>query len=333
MDWLELHIDTTHTGLEPVETMLSALGIDGVVIDDETEFHDFLESNRQYWDYVDENLEASMHGKSRVTFYLPADETGFAQMGEVRLALEDLKARRSDCGTLLLSLENLRDEDWENNWKQYYKPMEIGQRLLVIPQWEQVDPGQRVPLILDPGLTFGTGSHATTRLCLTALEKTVAQGDRVLDLGCGSGILSIAALRLGASRPWRWILTTNAWMWPMRMPPSTASVRTATPYGLATCSPTGLCAGSWKAAMTSWWPTSWRMSSSPWLRWFPPCSVPAAPSCAPASLTTGPKRSAPPWRRRAGPCWKPRAPTAGSPTPAGDNITAPGDCAGRLPQY
>ena len=200
MDWLELHIDTTHTGLEPVETMLSALGIDGVVIDDETEFHDFLESNRQYWDYVDENLEASMHGKSRVTFYLPADETGFAQMGEVRLALEDLKARRSDCGTLLLSLENLRDEDWENNWKQYYKPMEIGQRLLVIPQWEQVDPGQRVPLILDPGLTFGTGSHATTRLCLTALEKTVAQGGRVLDLGCGSGILSIAALRLGASQ-------------------------------------------------------------------------------------------------------------------------------------
>ena len=200
MDWLELHIDTTHTGLEPVETMLSALGIDGVVIDDETEFHDFLESNRQYWDYVDENLEASMHGKSRVTFYLPADETGFAQMGEVRLALEDLKARRSDCGTLLLSLENLRDEDWENNWKQYYKPMEIGQRLLVIPQWEQVDPGQRVPLILDPGLTFGTGSHATTRLCLTALEKTVTQGDRVLDLGCGSGILSIAALRLGASQ-------------------------------------------------------------------------------------------------------------------------------------
>lgn len=75
MDWLELHIDTTHTGLEPVETMLSALGIDGVVIDDETEFHDFLESNRQYWDYVDEDLEASMHGKSRVTFYLPADET------------------------------------------------------------------------------------------------------------------------------------------------------------------------------------------------------------------------------------------------------------------
>lgn len=243
MDWLELHIDTTHTGLEPVETMLSALGIDGVVIDDETEFHDFLESNRQYWDYVDENLEASMHGKSRVTFYLPADETGFAQMGEVRLALEDLKARRSDCGTLLLSLENLRDEDWENNWKQYYKPMEIGPAPAGhSPVGTGGSPASGFPLILDPGLTFGTGSHATTRLCLTALEKTVAQGDRVLDLGCGSGILSIAALRRVLPRPWLWILTTNAWMWPMRMPRPHASVRTATPYVWATCSPTGLLA-------------------------------------------------------------------------------------------
>ena len=111
---------------------------------------------------------------------------------------EDLKQRRRDCGTLLMTLENLEDADWENNWKQYYKPMEIGERLLVIPQWETADTKGRVPLILDPGLTFGTGSHATTRLCLTALEQRIHGGERVLDLGCGSGILSIAALRLGA---------------------------------------------------------------------------------------------------------------------------------------
>jgi ribosomal protein L11 methyltransferase len=98
-------------------------------------------------------------------------------------------------------LENIQDADWENNWKQYYKPMEIGERLLVVPQWEAetVDPAGRVPLLLDPGLTFGTGSHATTRLCLTALEQAVQGGERVLDLGCGSGILSIAALKLGAA--------------------------------------------------------------------------------------------------------------------------------------
>ena len=206
MKWLEIHIDTNHAGLDTVEALLSSLDVDGLVIDDEAEFQDFLENNRQYWDYVDEDLEASMRGKSRITFYLPADETGFSKMAEVRIALEKLKQERTDCGTLLMTLDNLEDADWENNWKQYYKPMEIGERLLVIPQWLQEDPKVkkllsqgRVPLILDPGLTFGTGSHATTRLCLTALERYIHGGERVLDRGCGSGILSIAALRLGAA--------------------------------------------------------------------------------------------------------------------------------------
>ena len=198
MNWLALHIETNHAGLEPVETMLSALGIDGVVIDDETEFQDFLENNHQYWDYVDEELEKKMRGTSRVTFYLSADGEGFAKMGEVRIALQSLKETRKDCGSLLMTMDDLQDADWENNWKQYYKPMEIGERLLVIPQWEKAEHGSRIPLILDPGLTFGTGSHATTQLCLTALEKAVQGGEKVLDLGCGSGILSIAALKLGA---------------------------------------------------------------------------------------------------------------------------------------
>lgn len=196
--WLEVHIDTNHTGLEPVETMLSALGIDGVVIDDETEFEDFLENNGQYWDYVDEDLRQEMQGRSRITFYLEAGDEGFAKLGEVRIALEELKKTRDDCGTLLMTLDDLEDADWENNWKQFYKPMEIGERLIVVPEWEQANTQGRIPLILNPGLTFGTGSHATTRLCLTALEETIHGGERILDLGCGSGILSIAALRLGA---------------------------------------------------------------------------------------------------------------------------------------
>ena len=198
MQWLELHIDTTHAGLDTVVAMLSALDIDGVIIDDETDFQDFLETNHEYWDYVDEDLETSMQGKSRITFYLLANDNGYGKLGEVRVALQKLKEERTDCGTLLMTMENIQDADWENSWKQYYKPMEIGERLLVIPQWETAEVGDRVPLILDPGLTFGTGSHATTRLCLTALEKVVKEGDRVLDLGCGSGILSIAALCLGA---------------------------------------------------------------------------------------------------------------------------------------
>lgn len=198
MRWLEVRIDTNHAGLETVQALLSGLDVDGVMIEDEEEFRDFLENNHEYWDYVDEDLERHMAGRSRITFYLEAGDAGFSKLGEVRIALEGLKQERKDLGTLLMTLENVEDADWENNWKQYYKPMEIGERLLVIPQWEEADPGDRVPLYLDPGLTFGTGAHATTRLCLTALEGLVRGGERVLDLGCGSGILSVAALRLGA---------------------------------------------------------------------------------------------------------------------------------------
>jgi len=198
MKWLELHIDTNHEGLEPLEAFLSSLGIDGVVIDDETEFQEFLEHNHQYWDYVDDELRERERGRSRVTFYLEAGDAGFNALGEIRVALSAFKREHPEYGSLLMTMEHLEDADWENNWKQYYKPMEIGERLIVIPQWEQADTHGRVPLILNPGLTFGTGSHATTRLCLTALEERVHGGERVLDLGCGSGILSIAALKLGA---------------------------------------------------------------------------------------------------------------------------------------
>lgn len=200
MNWLELHINTNHKGLDPVTALLSSLGIDSVVIDDETDFQEFLENNHQYWDYVDEDLEKQMAGKSRITFYLEDAPAASETVTAVKIALAALKRERSDLGELDLSMEGVQDSDWENNWKQFYKPMEIGDRLLVIPEWEQADPKGRVTLILNPGLTFGTGSHATTRLCLKALERYILGGETVLDLGCGSGILSIAALRLGASR-------------------------------------------------------------------------------------------------------------------------------------
>ena len=168
MRWSEIHIDTNHAGLETVQAMLSGLGVDGVVIEDEEEFRGFLEDNRDYWDYVDEELDAYMSGRSRITFYLEAKEAGFAKMAQVRMALEELKQEGRDLGTLLMTLEDVEDADWEDNWKQYYKPMEVGERLMIVPQWEEADPGDRVAVYLDPGLTFGTGAHATTRLCLGA---------------------------------------------------------------------------------------------------------------------------------------------------------------------
>lgn len=204
MKWLELKLDTSPAGLEAATQLLEEQGITGLVIDDEGDFRDFLEHNHQYWDYVDEELMQEKQGLCRITFYLSDDPEGYHRLAQVRMALSQLKAAHPEYAPLLLTMNNLEDADWENNWKQYYKPMEIGERLLVIPEWEQENvKGQakyagKVPLILEPGLTFGTGSHATTRLCLTALEEAVHGVETVLDLGCGSGILSIAALRLGA---------------------------------------------------------------------------------------------------------------------------------------
>lgn len=198
MDWLELKIDTSHAGLDAVTDMLEQQGVTGVMIDDEADFQSFLENNRQYWDYVDDDLLAQKKGVSRVTFYLERNEDAYGTVAAVRMAMSALKKDHPEYAPLLLTMADVADEDWENNWKQFYKPMEIGSRLLVVPEWEEAADPTRVKLVMNPGLTFGTGSHATTRLCLQALDTHIHGGERVLDLGCGSGILSIAALRLGA---------------------------------------------------------------------------------------------------------------------------------------
>ena len=191
MNWIEVHIDTCPGELDDLCARLESQGITGLVIDDEADFKDFLENNHQYWDYVDDDLLQEKKGLCRVTFYLSDDLDGQRQLADIEKMAGTLPQAH-------LSRAAVQDADWENNWKQFYKPMEIGERLIVVPEWEQANTQGRITLILNPGLTFGTGSHATTRLCLTALEETIHGGERVLDLGCGSGILSIAALRLGA---------------------------------------------------------------------------------------------------------------------------------------
>ena len=183
MDWLELKIDTSHAGLDAVTELLEQQGVTGVMIDDEADFQSFLENNRQYWDYVDEELLAQKKGVSRVTFYLERNENALGTVAAVRIAMAALKKEHPEYAPMLLTMEDVADEDWENNWKQFYKPMEIGNRLLVVPEWEEAHGGERVKLVLNPGLTFGTGSHATTRLCLQALDTHIHGGESVLDLG------------------------------------------------------------------------------------------------------------------------------------------------------
>ena len=202
MEWLEITIDSASRGIGLLETALTLNGFDSFIIDDEAEFHTFLETNRDYWDIVDEDLEKSLDGVSRIRLYLADGPDAPEEIARLRELLAGLLAAYPDAGlgTLALSLANVRDEDWENNWKQYYQPIPIGQRLLVVPKWMQPDPGEeRIPVFLDPGMIFGTGAHASTQMCMLRLEELIRGGEEVLDLGSGSGILSITALRLGAA--------------------------------------------------------------------------------------------------------------------------------------
>jgi len=202
MQWLELTIQTSSAGIDLLAERLTVIGYDSFIIDDQAEFQDFLENNKQYWDYVDEELEQKMHGLSQIRLYLEDGPSAPDAISNLRAQLALLKQQHpgKDLGSLKVQLANLKDEDWENNWKQYYQPLAIGRRLLVVPQWlSPENPEGRIPVLLDPGMIFGTGAHASTQMCMIALEDAIHGGERVIDLGSGSGILSIAALLLGAA--------------------------------------------------------------------------------------------------------------------------------------
>lgn len=188
--WLEVTLDTTEAELDALCARLTGNGVTGLAIEDEEDFKTFLEQNHQYWDYVDDGLLARMKGVCRVKFYITDDADGRKQL-EGWLAGIDQP----------YSLASLGDNDWAHSWQKYYKPMPVGERLYIVPEWERGEPvpAGKAPLYLNPGLTFGTGSHASTQLCLMGLERYAVPGKPVLDLGCGSGILSIAALKLGAA--------------------------------------------------------------------------------------------------------------------------------------
>ena len=185
MRYIEVTVNTPGAEIDARCQEMADMGAGGFVIENEEDFKDFLEQNHQYWDYVDDELENQFAGVSRIKCYLTDDEDGLAVLRRINAAYDDV------------TTSYVEDSDWENNWREYYKPIDVGEKLVVVPEWEEAPQDGRLPLRLDPGLIFGTGSHATTRMCLAALEKFSKPGVRVLDLGCGSGILGIGALILG----------------------------------------------------------------------------------------------------------------------------------------
>ncbi len=190
MDWLEVKITTKTEHLDEVCEALATIDICEYVISDKEDFKEFLENNRKYWDYVDEELEKLKTADSCVTVYLSADDEG-------RKTLDIIKDAVKGVETAFVCTNDVRDEDWSENWKQYYKPIPVGEKVIIVPQWEEVPDTDRIKFIINPGCSFGTGSHESTRMCIEEMEKCLKTGDSILDLGCGSGILSVIGLLLG----------------------------------------------------------------------------------------------------------------------------------------
>lgn len=201
MKWKELTITTSEEGIEIVLARLDMLGIQQVnIVQGHDEVDALLHSAEKYWDYAEEAVLDAQ----------PAVQAYFSELPEngdtermIRESIEELFSMREelglDLGSLEIGVRTVDEEDWANNWKAYFKPINVGERLLVCPSWEEVpEDNTRAVLKIDPGMAFGTGTHHTTRMCLEMLEKSIKEGDLVADLGCGSGILSIAAALLGA---------------------------------------------------------------------------------------------------------------------------------------
>ena len=188
MAWLEITVNTASDTVDTVAAQLTARGFSDLVIEDQAEFETFLEENRAYWDYIDEDFQQKLAGLSRVKLYLEdTDEAGMARLQDTVSGLG-----------LTMQVSSLPDTNWEESWKDSYPPQEVGRHLLVLPYWLEKEETDRKKIILDPGLTFGTGAHPSTQMVMEAMEETVKEGFHCLDLGSGSGILSITALRLGA---------------------------------------------------------------------------------------------------------------------------------------
>ena len=188
MAWLEITVNTASKDVEDVAARLTARGYADLVIEDQAEFESFLEENRAYWDYIDDEFQKKLEGLSRIKLYLEgSDEAGLARLRDTVAELG-----------LTLETKPLPETDWEESWKDSYPPQEVGENLVVLPYWLAEEETGRKKIILDPGLTFGTGAHPSTQMVMEAMEQRVQPGWHCLDLGSGSGILSITALRLGA---------------------------------------------------------------------------------------------------------------------------------------
>ena len=199
MTFTELKIYASTMGLEAVGGVLDGAGVSCCAIQDPADLDALLADETVPADYVEESLRAQ-DGEPFLSVYLAQNEQGDAQKRAILAGVETLRGEFGDTlGSLRVETAEVCDDDWRDNWKQFFHPLEIGEKFVVRPSWEPYAGIRPLEIVIDPESSFGTGQHETTRLCLTALEGLDPAGKDVLDMGCGSGILGIGALKLGAA--------------------------------------------------------------------------------------------------------------------------------------
>jgi ribosomal protein L11 methyltransferase len=196
--WIEITILTSHEAVEAVSALLYDERVAGVAIEDPK---DVISSNTnpKEWDYIEERLLPQDTGEAKVKGYLPCDNGLDEIVDRIKNHVNKLGEYGLDKGKGEVTTREVKEQDWANAWKQYYKPFKIGDNIVIKPSWEEYNQEEGdIVIELDPGMAFGTGTHETTKMCLELLEKYIKKDSTVFDVGCGSGILSIAASKLGA---------------------------------------------------------------------------------------------------------------------------------------
>lgn len=188
MKYIEMTINTSKDKKDIIEGILFDYGI-YTTEEISSDIVDELDQDEKDWDFIDYPLLNSKEGVFALRVYPENMEDA-----------NNLKAELNEKNLGQCLIEEKDDEDWANNWKKYYKPLEIGEKLAIVPEWEAYDNDKRIVIKINPGMAFGTGTHESTYMCLELLERYVKKDDEIFDIGCGSGILAIAALKLGAKR-------------------------------------------------------------------------------------------------------------------------------------
>lgn len=199
MNWTEVLITVDSQAVEAVTNILYEFGAQGVAIDEPIDVEK-LKEDELYWDYIDEKLLEDGNEETKIMAYFSEEERNLPEkIMDIREHIKNLKDFGLEIGSATVELSNINQDDWETAWKQYFKPIHVTDKIVVKPEWEVYEKqSDEIVIEIDPGMAFGTGTHETTSMCINQIEKNLKKGDKIIDIGCGSGILAMAAVLLGA---------------------------------------------------------------------------------------------------------------------------------------